>query len=196
MADLDRVRDALRASLTAWATLEVRGDQARVAAAPDPDRLAELLGRVDPTWGLTWACDSAQPPLVRARLSAGGATREGLASAPTLHDAKLAALADAARLYGAASHGTHWVEYDPDEGANTADLEAPALEAAPDAARLPDTPRDPQMDKARQHIHELLETLKGAGRGADAARVVMRGYGETLEESRAVYKELQALLKA
>ena len=52
------------------------------------------------------------------------------------------------------------------------------------------------MDKARRHIEDLLEQLKVAGRGGDAARILMRGYGETLDESRAIYKELQALLKA
>ena len=50
MADLDRVREALRASMTAWATLELRGDQARVTTAPDPDALALHLDRADPDW--------------------------------------------------------------------------------------------------------------------------------------------------
>lgn len=197
MADLDRVREALRASMTAWATLEVRGDQARVTPAPDPDGLALHLERLDPQWGLTWACDSVQPPVVRARLTLLGTVREGLASAHTLQDAKLAALADAARTYGVAPAGEPtWVEYDADEGPNTTDLEADAPPPAPGARPLPpEPPRDPQMDKARRHIEDLLEQLKVAGRGGDAARVLMRGYGETLEESRAIYKELQALLK-
>ena len=199
MADLDRVREALRASMTAWATLELRGDQARVTTAPDPDALALHLDRADPDWGLTWACDSAAPPVVRARLSVAGRVREGLATAHTLHDAKLAALADAARLFGvsAASGETTWVDYDPEEGANTTDLEpgAPASAAPRSAPLPPEPPRDPQMEKARRHIEDLLEQLKSAGRGGEAARIIMRGYGETLEESRAIYKDLQALLK-
>ncbi|MCD0163311.1 single-stranded DNA-binding protein, partial [Deinococcus sp. 6YEL10] len=48
MADLHRVRDALRASMTAWATLDLRGDQARVALAPDLDVLAPQLDLLDP----------------------------------------------------------------------------------------------------------------------------------------------------
>ncbi|GGK31193.1 hypothetical protein GCM10008955_26280 [Deinococcus malanensis] len=197
MAELDRVREALRASMTAWATLEVRGDQARVIPAPDPDQLAAHLSSADPAWTLTWACDSAQPPVVRARLTLAGVTREGLATGHTLGDAKLAALADAARVYGVPAGDTAWVEFDPDEGANTTDLDAEApLPAAPRPATLPpEPPRDPQMEKARRHIEDLLEQLKVAGRGGDAARVLMRGYGETLDESRAIYKELQALLK-
>ncbi|MFD1731761.1 hypothetical protein ACFSC4_12935 [Deinococcus malanensis] len=136
MAELDRVREALRASMTAWATLEVRGDQARVIPAPDPDQLAAHLSSADPAWTLTWACDSAQPPVVRARLTLAGVTREGLATGHTLGDAKLAALADAARVYGVPAGDTAWVEFDPDEGANTTDLDAEAP-CQPHPARRP-----------------------------------------------------------
>ena len=112
------------------------------------------------------------------------------------------ALADAARLYGvsAASGEITWVEFDPEEGANTTDLEAEldpdaVTPAAPVAAtRLPEPPRDPQMDKARRHIDELLEQLKAAGKGGEATRILMRGYGETVDESRALYKQLKAIL--
>ncbi|WP_288481792.1 single-stranded DNA-binding protein [uncultured Deinococcus sp.] len=207
MADLDRVRGALRASMTAWATLEVRGDQARVIPAPDLDTLAAHLEQADPTWGLTWGCDAASPYVVRALLSAGGVSRGGLGSGPTLHDARLAALADTARLYGVGAGGEgHWVEYDPEDGPNTADLDADLGEAELDgsggpapvaraAALPPEPPRDPQMDKARRHIEDLIEQLKAAGKSGAATRVLLRGYGETLEESRAIYKELQAILR-
>ncbi|MFC3860034.1 single-stranded DNA-binding protein [Deinococcus antarcticus] len=197
MADLDRVREALRASMTAWATLEVRGDQARVNPAPDLDSLAAHLERVDAGWGIEWACDSVQPFVVRAKLTVCGVTREGLASAPTLGDAKLAALAEVARVYGVspASEG-HWVEYDPDEGPNTTHLDEETDPPPPPPSKLPpEPPRDPQMEKARRHIEDLLEQLKAAGKGGDAARILMRGYGETLDESRKIYKDLQTLLK-
>ena len=198
MSDPDRIREALRASMTAWASVEVRGDQARVLPAPDLDTLGELLERLDPGWSLGWACDGVQPFVVRARLSVLGASREGLASAPTLPDAKLAALAEAARAFGVAPSGEgQWVEYDPEEGANTADLESDAESqpARPAPALPPEPPRDPQLEKARRHIEDLLEQLRAAGKGGAAARVLMRGYGETLEDSRAIYKELQAILK-
>ncbi|MBZ9752577.1 single-stranded DNA-binding protein [Deinococcus sp. HMF7620] len=198
MAEPSRVRDALRASMTAWATLSVRGDQARVTLTPDLAVLSAQLDAIDPGWSLTWACDHVTPPIVRARLGVLGATREGLATGHTLADAKLAALADLARSYGVQpSSEAVWVEYDPEDGANTAELEAetPAPQA-PASRPLPkEPPRDPQMDKARRHIEDLLEQLKVAGRGGDAARILMRGYGETLDESRAIYKELQTLLK-
>ena len=199
MPDLDPVREALRASMTAWATREVRGDQARVVPAPDPDRLTEHLDRLDADWSLGWACDQAGPYVVRARLSAAGVSREGLSTGPTLRDAKLAALAEAARFYGVGSTGEgHWVEYDPEEGANTADLE-PALDAAPDLSRTalpPEPPRDPQMDKARQHIDELMDQIRAAGKGKEAQRLLMSGYGKTVAESREIYKELQAILRS
>lgn len=207
MADLDRVREALRASMTAWATLEVRGDQARVIPAPDLDTLVAHLEQADPAWGIGWSCDAASPYVVRARLDAGGVSREGLGSGPALHDARLAALADAARLYGVGAGGEgHWVEYDPEDGPNTTDLDAdlgeadldgggsPAPAARP-ATLPPEPPRDPQMEKARRHIEDLIEQLKAAGKSGAATRVLLRGYGETVEESRAIYKELQAILR-
>ncbi|MDO4263146.1 MAG: single-stranded DNA-binding protein [Deinococcus sp.] len=197
-ARLDGVREALRVSMMDWATLEVRGDQARVVPAPQLALLVGHLDQADPDWSLHWACDATHPPVVRARLCAAGLEREGMASAHTLEDAKLAALADAARLYGVAalSEG-HWVDYDPDEGADTTLLEAEAEEAAP-APRPslpPEPPRDPQMEKARGHIDDLIAQIRAAGRGKEIAPILMRGYGNTLEESRQIYKELQAVLR-
>lgn len=199
MADLDGVREALRSALTAWAVAEVRGDQARVTLAPDPDALALQLERVDPEWSLSWACESVTPPVARARLSVLGAAREGLAGGHTLQDAKLRALADAVRFFGVPAPEAQWVEYDPEDGPNTTDLvaeaEGLAVRAAHPAALPPEPTRDPQMEKARRHIEDLLEQLKAAGKGGEATRVLLRGYGETLEESRAIYKELQTILR-
>ncbi|MBB5235607.1 single-stranded DNA-binding protein [Deinococcus budaensis] len=200
MADLDRVREALRASLTAWAVAEVRGDQARVTLSPSPDALAQQLGAVDPAWSLGWHCDHVAPPVVRARLSVLGMTREGLAAGQTLQDAKLRALADAVRFFGVpVPTEAQWVEYDPEEGANTSDLDAETEAAASPARRAaplpPEPPRDPQMDKARRHIDDLMEQIRAAGKGREVAHLTLRGYGESVEESRAIYKELQAILR-
>ena len=69
------------------------------------------------------------------------------------------------------------------------------LPAAPRVSALPpEPPRDPQMEKARRHIDDLLEQLKAAGKGGEATRILMRGYGETVDESRALYKQLKAIL--
>ncbi|MCY1703140.1 MULTISPECIES: single-stranded DNA-binding protein [Deinococcus] len=202
---LDGVREALRVSMTDWATLEVRGDQARVVPAPQLTLLVGHLDQADPDWSLHWACDGMQPPVVRARLCAAGLEREGLATGYTLEDAKLAALADAARLYGVAvlgggDGGSHWVDYDPDEGADTTLLEAEAeteggVALASRPSLPPEPPRDPQMEKARGHIDDLITQIRAAGRGKEIAPILMRGYGNTLEESRQIYKELQAVLR-
>ena len=54
--------------------------------------------------------------------------------------------------------------------------------------------RDPQLERARKHIDDLLEGLRDGGLGKRAAQVLARrGYGNTVEESREVYKELKAL---
>ena len=139
MAEPHRVRDALRASMTAWATLTVRDDQARVTLAPDLDVLAPQLDAIDPGWSLTWACDHPAPPIVRARLSVLGAAREGLATGHTLQDAKLAALADLARSYGVTpTSDPVWVEYDPEDGANTSELETDTPTPRPAEAAIRD----------------------------------------------------------
>ena len=39
----------------------------------------------------------------------------------------------------------------------------------------------------------MLDQLRQNGKGSEALKIVLSGYGETLEESRAIYKELQAL---
>ncbi|GAA4006315.1 hypothetical protein GCM10022631_17130 [Deinococcus rubellus] len=196
----DVVREALRAALSAWAVAEVRGDQARVLPVPDLDTLAEHLSAADAAWGLTWACDAAAPPLVRARLSLGGAVREGLSGGHSLEDAKKLALADAFRYFGVSSTlEAPWVEYDPDDGPNVSELgglnELPTSQPRRDSPRPlpPQVPLDPQLSRARAHIDTLMEQLREAGKGGEATRLLLRGYGETVDESRAIYKELQAL---
>lgn len=198
-ARLDGVREALRVSMTAWATLEVRGDQARVVPAPLLGSLVAHLDAADPEWTVSWACDSMTPPVVRARLCVAGLEREGLAAGYTLEDAKLAALAAAAALYGVAAisgEEGHWVDYDPEEGADTTLLEAEAEAVpAPRPSLPPEPPRDPQMEKARSHIDDLIAQIRAAGRGKEIAPILMRGYGHNLEESRQIYKDLQAVLR-
>ena len=124
--------------------------------------------------------------------------REGLGQGHTLQDSRLLALADALRAFGVApaSSEGQWVEYDPEEGANTHELEPeqpapiPGVPAPLSSAPSP----DPQLERARKHIDDLLEGLREEGLGARAARVLSsRGYGNTVEESREVYKELKAL---
>ena len=203
----------MRASLTGWATVQVQGERALVLPAPDLDALYAGLERaLEGHWAIRYAVDHLQPPVVRASLHLGqsgadsavlgssgpGRVREGLGQGHTLQDSRLLAVADALRACGVApaSSEGQWVEYDPEEGANTHELEPeqPApMSGAP--APLPSAPpSDPQLERARRHIDDLLEGLRESGLGAQAARVLSsRGYGNTVEESREVYKELKAL---
>lgn len=198
----------MRASLTGWATVQVQGERALVLPAPDLDALYAGLERAtDGHWCIRYAVDPLQPPVVRASLHLGqsgegsavpGRVREGLGQGHTLQDSRLLAVADALRAYGVApaSSEGQWVEYDPEEGANTHELEPEQPAPSPGApASLPSAPpRDPQLERARKHIDDLLEGLREEGLGAQAARVLSsRGYGNTVEESREVYKELKAL---
>ena len=208
-----QAQEAMRASLTGWATVQVQGERALVLPAPDLDALYAGLERaLEGHWTIRYAVDHIQPPVVRASLHLGhseadspvpgssvpGRVREGLGQGHTLQDSRLLAVADALRACGVApaSSEGQWVEYDPEEGANTHELEpeqATPIAGAP--TPLPSAPpRDPQLERARKHIDDLLEGLREAGLGAQVARVLARrGYGNTLEESREVYKELKAL---
>ena len=212
-------QDAMRSSVVGWATVRVQGERALVLPVPDPGVLfAGLSGALGLAWGVRYAADHAQPPVVRAALrlgnrEAGGeegsSEREGLAQGHTLEDARLLALADALRAFGVdlAQEG-QWVEYDPEEGPNTAELQAELEAERAESGRetsgpvgsgnaerpLPEPPRDPQLERARKHIDDLLEQLRDGGQGKQAAQVLARrGYGNTVEESREVYKELKAL---
>ena len=51
------------------------------------------------------------------------------------------------------------------------------------------------MNNARSHIERLLNELRERGLGKEAALIINQrgGYGQSLEDSRALYKELQAL---
>ncbi|WP_293912749.1 single-stranded DNA-binding protein [Deinococcus sp.] len=202
MSDVALIREALRAALSAWAVAEVRGDQARVLPVPDLDTLDAHLSAADPTWSLSWKIESVSPPMVRAALGLGGAVREGLSGGHSFDDARKLALADAFRFYGVASAiEAPWVEYDPDDGPNVSELigesSAGTTEHAPRPGPArplpPQVPLDPQLSKARAHIDTLVEQLRDGGRGKEAMKIVLRGYGETVDESRAIYKELQAL---
>lgn len=199
MADLTPVREAWQASMTAWATLEIRADQAHVISTPNLEVLSMHLERIDPHWHIAWACDHVEPMVVRACLHVLGVQREGLASAHSLEDAKKLALAEVAKQYGLTlpTEG-HWVEYSVEDGPNIADLEAEAdPPPMPQTVNLPpELPKDPKMETAKRHIDHLIDELKAAGKGLEANKItIVKGYGETVEESREIYKELQALLK-
>jgi len=202
-ADLTALRDALTREEVQYAVLEVRGDRARVTPVVSPGALfLHLTARFAEAWSLAWSVENATPSAVRCRLELLGSAREGLGIAGDLEQARALALTEAARAWtvlpAAYDAGDAWVEYDPDEGPNTSELLHDSDSGERPAANLPpEPPRDPQMEKARKHIDELLDQLRERNLGKQASLVLVRhhGYGETLEESRRVYAELKALMK-
>ncbi len=204
--DLTAVRTALAGEPVSFALLEVRGERARVAPALSPDALYAQLGeRLEEAWSLTWHLEHAEPPVVRCRLELLGQAREGLSRGGDLESARQLALTEAARAWGLLPERyaapASWVDYDPDEGPNTAELEGGELDSPElDSAELvPETPpRDPQLERARQHIDDLMDQLRERELGKQASRVLVKhgGYGETVEDSRKVYAELKSLLRS
>lgn len=187
---------AVEQSYSGFAVLEVRGGQAQVQAVPDPARLVAALGE----FGLEWSIGG---DTVTAILTLAGQRRAGLGRGHTLRDSQALALADALRYFGVPMGEPQWVEYDEEEGANTLELQAGApspLPGAP-AAMTPgdggsgDPDEEPQMARARQIIDELMEELRETGQGGRAAALITRhgGYGATIDERRAVYRELSRL---
>lgn len=196
MPDFASVRDGMRQALSGWAVVRVEDGRAFVLPAPDLEVLYAALDRATGgEWSLTLAVQPGSPLTVQAGLGLHGVTRQGLASGHSLHDARLLAIADALQAYGVALAGEdgHWVEYDEEEGANVHELDvSPAPQ--PSSPLPPPTPRDPALEKARDHIDGLVEGLSAAGLGKEAAKVLARrGYGNTLDESREVYRELNSL---
>jgi hypothetical protein len=87
----------------------------------------------------------------------------------------------------------YWVDYDPESaemlsGASDAALPDMALEAPPPASM--------EKPAGQQAIDRLLERLKEAGLGREAARLVVAcgGYGSGGESARELYGKLRALL--
>lgn len=203
-ADLRALQGALSGQEPGWAALEVRGDRARVTPVLPPavlyHHLNELIGE---NWDLDWDAQHTTPPIVRCRLTIQSRHRDGLGTAHDLDAARAVALTDAARAWGVLpvhiDGETTWVEYDPDEGPNTAELntDLPPTEVHATTTLPPEPPRDPQLEKARRHIDELVDRLREEGLGKEAGRILLKqGYGNTIDESRRVYAELKTLLKA
>ncbi|AFZ68423.1 hypothetical protein [Deinococcus peraridilitoris] len=203
-SDFIAVQGALTGQEAQFAVLELRGDQARVTPTVAAELLyAQLNERFRESWSLSWSVESVSPPIVRCRLEFLGHAREGLGVAHDLAGARGVALTEAARAWQLlpATYGTEdaWVEYDPEDGPNTSELGAPDTDEGPAARPVhqSEPPRDPQMEKAKKHIDDLMDQLREQGLGKQASLVLVRhgGYGQSVEESRRVYAELKALQK-
>ncbi len=122
---------------------------------------------------------------VRCRLTVLGVTKEDVGEGESLKAAFSDALKRAAVKFGVGRHLYRmekvWVDYDEKTGRFT-----------------PPTGRgEAKKPEAHELIDRLVERLRAAGKGREAARIITKygGYGRTPEETKRLYGELRALLK-
>ncbi len=165
------------------------------------DRLDEVLGPQG--WQDSYEVLQAQPNLyaVKCRLTILDTSKEDLGEGSSLKAAFAEALVRAAGKFGIGRHHAQleqqWVDYDPSTGQFTPpSAEAPAQPPQPSPHKH--SPSNEGKPEPQELIDRLLERLKQAGLGKQAAQIVVKygGYGKHPEETRKLYGELRALLKS
>ena len=136
---------------------------------------AEVLERLNRLFQNDWSLEldvfHVEHPTIRARIRIQHINRDGLGQAESLKDAEKQAILNAAKMLGM---GTGEV----------------SLAAAP-----PQESREPEKPKHHQHIDDMMEKCREVGLGREAIKLVSKGYGANLEESRQIYIALRDLLK-
>ena len=208
-----------------WLKVETELDHARFERVLSKMALFERLDDIlESAWSLTLEVVSPLPAVVVASLELGGMRRSGIGEGLNLRDAEVVALSSAALSYGIAFDelvaGSRWeradwrpdgdargsleatsraLESNPDE-ADAAEVEYEDLEAVSAHSEPPAPMLDPERVKAQKFIDDMLEKLKGSDaalhrQGLQIMMKKYKGYGSSLEESRALYLELKDLLK-
>ncbi|WP_299432122.1 Rad52/Rad22 family DNA repair protein [uncultured Meiothermus sp.] len=180
------------------------------------DRLDEVVGTNG--WQDNYVVLHAPPPeaagnyAVKCRLTVMDISKEDVGEGDSFKSAFSDALMRAAVKFGVGRFlyrlDKQWVDHDPDTGKfnsprvdleasvhSSLDSEAPAPYPG---ARADSTPSPAEAKPEPQElIDRLIERLKEAGLGKQAAQIVMRygGYGKHPDETRKLYGELRALLK-
>jgi len=188
------------------------------------DRLDEVLGPSG--WADSYELLEARDAnyAVRCRLTVLDTAKEDVGEGDSLKAAFSDALKRAAVKFGIGRYlyrlDKQWVDHDPDSGRfKIPELNwgepKPLLEGSrPDLKRaepapLAEPPRplppeavegaegEPAKPEPQELIDRLMERLKEAGLGKQAALIVNKysGYGKTPDETRRLYGELRALLK-
>ncbi len=171
-----------------WRVEAVSKDKKRALVVPYVDARA-VLDRLDEAVGPGGWFDAYQPLVlekgayqVKCRLTVLGVTKEDVGEGESLKAAFSDALKRAAVKFGVGRHlyriEKTWVPYDEATGRFT----PLGRGGKPEPQEL---------------IDRLVERLRQAGKGKEAARILTRygGYGKTPEETRRLYGELRALLK-
>lgn len=165
------------------------------------DRLDEVLGPQG--WQDSYEVLQVQPNLcaVKCRLTILNTSKEDLGEGDSLKAAFAEALVRAAAKFGVGRRQTQleqqWVDYD----ASTGQFNPPGTETPsqpPQSGRHERASASEGKPEPQELIDRLLERLKQAGLGKQAAQIVVKygGYGKHPEETRKLYGELRALLKS
>ncbi|GIW34911.1 Rad52/Rad22 family DNA repair protein [Meiothermus sp.] len=202
-----------------WQVEALSKDKRRALVAPYADARA-VLDRLDEVVGIHgWQdtyevlhvpTDAAGHYAVKCRLTVMDISKEDVGEGESFKAAFADALLRTAIKFGVGRHlyrQKQWVDHDPETGKFNppqAHLEAAvhrsrdAEVASPPIARPENTPAPPEAKPEPQElIDRLIERLKEAGLGKQAAQIVMKygGYGKHPDETRKLYGELRALLK-
>ncbi len=172
-----------------WRVEAVSKDKKRALVVPYVDARA-VLDRLDEVVGPEGWFDAYEPLVlekgayqVKCRLTVLGVTKEDVGEGESLKAAFSDALKRAAVKFGVGRHlyrmEKTWVPYDERTG------------------RFSPPGRAGEKPEPQELIDRLVERLRQAGKGREAARILTRygGYGRTPEETRRLYGELRALLK-
>jgi len=172
-----------------WRVEAVSKDKKRALVVPYVDARA-VLDRLDEVVGPEGWFDAYEPLVlekgayqVKCRLTVLGVTKEDVGEGESLKAAFSDALKRAAVKFGVGRHlyrmEKTWVPYDERTG------------------RFSPPGRVGEKPEPQELIDRLVERLRQAGKGREAARILTRygGYGKTPEETRRLYGELRSLLK-
>lgn len=199
----------------AWRVEALSKDKRRALVAPYLDARA-VLDRLDEVVGIHGWQDSyevlhtptnaAGHYAVKCKLTVMDISKEDVGEGDSFKAAFADALLRTAMKFGLGRHLYHlekqWVDHDPETGQfhppHTPEV-ASHKRTPPEASSRPESTPTPLEAKPepQELIDRLIERLKEAGLGKQAAQIVMKygGYGKHPDETRKLYGELRALLK-
>ena len=158
-----------------------------LAASALRGRLDEVVGKA----GWSYALFAVGEQAIGCNLTILGVSRAAVIAVEqrdlaACADEVLARAAEQFELLPPVDPAEYWVEVDPE-------TKEPLYEPSWQPAAAPVS----EKSAGRQAIDRLLERLKTAGAGREAAALVVRygGYGESQEASRELYAKLRAILQ-
>ncbi|MCX7601013.1 MAG: Rad52/Rad22 family DNA repair protein [Meiothermus sp.] len=197
-----------------WRVEELSKDKKRALVVPSVnveavlDRLDEVAGPhgwQDTYEVLHTPAHAGGLYAVKCRLTVMDVAKEDVGEGESLKAAFADALQRAAAKFGVGRYllgQEQWVDHDPETGPThppQVQLGRAHKKVPPQAPTRPEASPTPLEAKPepQELIDRLIERLREAGLGKQAAQIVMKygGYGKHLDETRKLYGELRALLK-